>query len=66
MHGCEAPEWDYSGLCDSEAFLSFQAAAVYCLTCSGTVYAGITTECSPRASQGGRDCAVARSLLDAL
>ena len=34
MHGCEAPEWDYSGLCDREAFLSFQAAADYCLTCS--------------------------------
>ena len=28
------PEWDYSGVRDLEAFLSFQAAADYCLTCS--------------------------------
>ena len=28
------PEWDYSGIRDLEAFLSFQAAADYCLTCS--------------------------------
>ena len=34
MHGCEAPEWDYSGLRDREAFLLFQATADYCLTCS--------------------------------
>jgi len=29
-----AQEWVYSGVCDREAFLSFQAAADYCLTCS--------------------------------
>jgi len=34
VRGCEAPEWDYSGLHDREAFLSFQAAADYCLTYS--------------------------------
>ena len=28
------PERDYSGICDLEAFLSFQDAADYCLTCS--------------------------------
>ena len=28
------PEWDYSGIRDLEAFLSFQAAADYCLACS--------------------------------
>ena len=28
------PEWDYSGIRDLGAFLSFQAAADYCLTCS--------------------------------
>jgi len=28
------PEWDYSGIRDLEAFLSFQAAADYCLICS--------------------------------
>jgi hypothetical protein len=28
------PEWDYSGIRDLRAFLSFQAAADYCLTCS--------------------------------
>jgi hypothetical protein len=28
------PEWDYSGIHDLGAFLSFQAAADYCLTCS--------------------------------
>jgi hypothetical protein len=28
------PEWDYSGIRDIGAFLSFQAAADYCLTCS--------------------------------
>src|SRR6185312_14799267 len=28
------PEWDYSGICDLGDFLSFQAAADYCLTCS--------------------------------
>jgi len=28
------PEWDYSGVRDLEAFLSFQAAADYCLACS--------------------------------
>ena len=28
------PEWDYSGVHDLEAFLSFQAAADYCLACS--------------------------------
>ena len=32
--GCEAPEWDYSGLRDHDAFLSFQAAVDYCLACS--------------------------------
>lgn len=32
--GEEDPEWDYSGLVDREAFMSFQAAADYCLTCS--------------------------------
>ena len=29
-----SPEWDYSGIRDLGAFLSFQAAADYCLTCS--------------------------------
>jgi len=29
-----APEWDYSGVRNLSAFLSFQAAADYCLTCS--------------------------------
>jgi hypothetical protein len=28
------PEWDYSGVRDLGAFLSFQAATDYCLTCS--------------------------------
>ena len=28
------PEWDYSGIHDLRAFLSFQVAADYCLTCS--------------------------------
>ena len=28
------PEWDYFGVRDLEAFLSFQAAADYCLACS--------------------------------
>ena len=28
------PEWDYSGIRDLGAFLSFQAVADYCLTCS--------------------------------
>ena len=27
-------EWDYSGIRDLEAFLSFQAATDYCLACS--------------------------------
>ena len=27
------PEWDYSGIRDLRAFLSFQVAADYCLTC---------------------------------
>lgn len=31
--GQEGPEWDYSELQDREAFLLFQAAADYCLTC---------------------------------
>ena len=34
VRGCEASEWDYSGLCDRKAFLSFQDAVDYCLTCS--------------------------------
>ena len=29
-----SPEWDYSGIRDLEAFLSFQVAADNCLTCS--------------------------------
>jgi hypothetical protein len=29
-----APEWDYSGVRNLDAFLSFQAAVDYCLTCS--------------------------------
>ena len=29
-----APEWDYSGVCDLDAFWLFQLAADYCLTCS--------------------------------
>jgi hypothetical protein len=29
-----APEWDYSGVRDLDAFRSFQLAADYCLTCS--------------------------------
>ena len=28
------PEWDYSGIRDLGAFLSFQAAADYCFSCS--------------------------------
>ena len=28
------PKWDYSGIRDLEAFLSFLATADYCLTCS--------------------------------
>ena len=28
------PEWDYSGVRDLEAFLSFQAVTDYCLACS--------------------------------
>ena len=31
---CAALEWDYSGVRNLDAFLSFQAAADYCLTCS--------------------------------
>jgi hypothetical protein len=34
MHDRVHPEWDYSGIRDLGAFLSFQAAAEYCLTCS--------------------------------
>ena len=34
MQGRMNPEWDYSGIRDLEAFLSFQAAADYCLACS--------------------------------
>ena len=34
VRGQEASEWDYSGLRDREAFVSFLAAADYCLTCS--------------------------------
>ena len=37
------PEWDYSGIRDLEAFLSFQAAADYCLTYSTTLAKGTTT-----------------------
>jgi hypothetical protein len=32
VHECVAP--DFSGICDSEALLSFQAAADYCFSCS--------------------------------
>ena len=32
--GRMTPEWDYSGVRDLEAFLSFQAAVDYCLACS--------------------------------
>nr|CAB3465777.1 unnamed protein product [Digitaria exilis] len=32
--GSEHPGWDYSGLRDRSAFLAFQSAADYCLTCS--------------------------------
>lgn len=34
VYGQQNPKWDYSGLQDLEAFLAFQAAADYCLTCS--------------------------------
>ena len=34
MENVAAPEWDYSGVRNLDAFLSFQAAADYCLTCS--------------------------------
>ena len=34
VRGRVAPEWDYSGLRDREAFLLFQAVADFCLTCS--------------------------------
>jgi hypothetical protein len=34
VRGQENPEWDYSGLHDREALVSFHAAADYCLTCS--------------------------------
>jgi hypothetical protein len=43
------PEWDYSGIRDLGAFLSFQAAADYCLTCSDDSSEGgydPTRECS--------------------
>jgi hypothetical protein len=33
MDNLAAPEWDYSGVCDLDAFRSFQFAANYCLTC---------------------------------
>ena len=41
-------EWDYSGIRDLEAFLSFQAAADYCLACSDDSSEGdydLTREC---------------------
>ena len=34
MDNFTAPEWDYSGVRDLDAFWSFQLAADYCLTCS--------------------------------
>ena len=34
MENVAAPEWDYSGVRNLNAFLSFQEAADYCLTCS--------------------------------
>ena len=34
MENVAAPEWDYSRVCNLSAFLSFQAAMDYCLTCS--------------------------------
>ena len=34
VHDRVIPEWDYSGIRDPGAFLSFQAATDYCLTCS--------------------------------
>ena len=34
VHNRVTTEWDYSGIRDLGAFLSFQAAADYCLTCS--------------------------------
>ena len=34
MDNFTASEWDYSGVCDLDAFRSFQLAANYCLTCS--------------------------------
>ena len=34
MDNFTAPEWDYSGVRDLDAFRSFQLAANYCLTCS--------------------------------
>ena len=40
MRDHAAPEWDYSGLHDREVFLSFQAAADYCLTSSDNSNAG--------------------------
>jgi hypothetical protein len=42
------PEWDYSEIRDLGAFLSFQAAADYCLTCSDDSSEGdydLTREC---------------------
>ena len=38
------PEWDYSGIRDLGAFLSFQVAADYCLTCSDDSSEGTTTQ----------------------
>ena len=34
MDNFTAPEWDYSGVRDLDAFRSFQLTADYCLTCS--------------------------------
>ena len=42
------PKWDYSGVRDLEAFLSFQATADYCLACSDDSSEGVydpTREC---------------------
>ena len=49
MENVVAPEWDYSGVRDLGAFLSFHAAADYCLTCSDDTSEGDydpTWECS--------------------
>jgi len=51
-------EWDYSGVRDLEAFLSFQAAADYCIACSDDSSEGDydpTRECFVAVIRGARE-----------